>query len=587
MKYFRLRGTGVSPGIAVGEIFLKERVFFTTRKEILPKNQIPGEMKRLKAAIGRTGAQLFSLKEEIREKIGDEHAFIFDAHIMILEDKSLSQSLKKIIEDEGCRAEWALSQVHEKYVKLFNSIEDEYFRQRQSDVSDVLSKVYLNLKATKRVEKDDHKEKILVAHDLLPSEAATSLSKGNILAVALEMGGPTSHTAILARSLNIPAVMGVRDITKKVKIGDCLIVDGTDGEVIINPPLAIRKEFSSKKDRYESYRRELRKTAKLESRTLDGFPFSPLANIELPEEVTTAFSMGAEGIGLFRSEFIYLQRSSLPSEEDHFRIYSRIAKKAHPSPVYIRTIDIGGDKSLPQLKIEKEPNPALGLRAIRFSLRERDLFMVQLRAILRASTLRNVRILFPMITEMEELQEVKLLYNEVKDDLRSKKIAFDPHVPLGAMIEVPAAATITDLLVKEVDFLSIGTNDLIQYYLAVDRSNEFVSYLYKPFHPSILRVIKFIIETAQKEGKEITVCGEMAADPLSAIVLLGFGLKRFSMNPIFIPRIKNTLRSVEYRNVQKIVQNAMTLKTAQEVEEYIIEETLVKHPKALLMGQIM
>ncbi len=498
MKYFRLRGTGVSPGIAVGEISLKERVFFTTRKEILSKNQIPGEMKRLKAAIGRTGAQLFSLKEEIREKIGDEHAFIFDAHIMILEDKSLSQSLKKIIEDEGCRAEWALSQVHEKYVKLFNSIEDEYFRQRQSDVSDVLSKVYLNLKATKRVEKDEHKEKILVAHDLLPSEAATSLSKGNILAVALEMGGPTSHTAILARSLNIPAVMGVRDITKKVKIGDCLIVDGTDGEVIINPPLALRKEFSSKKDRYESYRRELRKTAKLEARTLDGFPFSPLANIELPEEVTTAFSMGAEGIGLFRSEFIYLQRSSLPSEEDHFRIYSRIAKKAHPSPVYIRTIDIGGDKSLPQLKIEKEPNPALGLRAIRFSLRERDLFMVQLRAILRASTLRNVRILFPMITEMEELQEVKLLYNEVKDDLRSKKIAFDPHVPLGAMIEVPAAATITDLLVKEVDFLSIGTNDLIQYYLAVDRSNEFVSYLYKPFHPSILRVLKFIIETAQK-----------------------------------------------------------------------------------------
>jgi len=587
MEYFRLRGTGVSPGIAVGEISLKERVIFSTRKEILSKNQIPGEMERLKEAVKRTNAQLFSLKEEIRDKIGDEHAFIFDAHLMILEDKSLSQSLKQIIQDEGCRTEWAISQVHKKYVKLFDSIEDEYFRQRQSDVSDVLSKVYLNLKPTEKVKKDEQKEKILVAHDLLPSEAATSLSQGNILAVALEMGGATSHTAILARSLNIPAVMGVRNITKKVKIGDCLIVDGTDGEVIINPPLAIRKEFSSKKDKYEDYRRELRKTAKLESRTLDRIPFYPLANIELPEEVAMAFSMGAEGIGLFRSEFIYLQSSSLPSEEDHFRIYSRIAKKAHPSPVYIRTIDIGGDKSLPQLKIEKEPNPALGLRAIRFSLRDRDLFRIQLRAILRASTLRNVRILFPMITEMEELQEVKLLYNEVKDDLRSKKIAFDPDIPLGAMIEVPAAAVITDLLVKEVDFLSIGTNDLIQYYLAVDRSNEFVSYLYKPFHPSVLRVIKFIIETAQKEGKEITVCGEMAADPLSAIVLLGFGLKRFSMNPIFIPRVKNTLRSVEYKNVHKIVQNAMTLKTAQEVEEYIIEKILVKHPKALLMGQIM
>jgi len=587
MEYFRLRGTGVSPGIAVGEISLKERVIFTSRKETITKNQIPGELDRLKEAVERTGTQLFFLKEEIRNKIGDEHAFIFDAHIMILEDKSLSQSLKKIIEHETCRAEWAISQVHEKYVKLFDSIEDDYFRQRQSDVTDVLSKVYLNLKATEKVEKDDHKEKILVAHDLLPSEAATLLSQGNVLAVALEMGGPTSHTAILARSLNIPAVMGVRDITKKVKVGDSLIVDGTDGEVIINPPLAIRKEFSSKKAKYEDYRKELRKTAKLESRTLDGVPFFPFANIELPEEVPMAFSMGAKGIGLFRSEFIYLQSSTLPSEEDHFRIYSRIAKKAHPAPVYIRTIDIGGDKSLPQLKIEKEPNPALGLRAIRFCLRDRDLFRIQLRAILRASTQRNVRILFPMITEMEELQEVKLLYNEVKDDLRSKKIAFDPQIPLGAMIEVPAAAAITDLLVKEVDYISIGTNDLIQYYLAVDRSNEFVSYLYKPFHPSILRVIKFIIETAQKEGKEVTVCGEMAADPLSAIVLLGFGLKRFSMNPIFIPRIKHVLRSVEYGYVQKIVQNAMTLKTAQEIEEHIIEKTLAQHPKALLMGQIM
>lgn len=587
MEYFRLRGTGVSPGIAVGEISLKERVIFTSRKEIIPKNQIQGEMERLKDAVVRTREQLFSLKEEIRDKIGDEHAFIFDAHLMILEDKSLSQSMKKIIQDEGCSTEWAISQVHEKYVKLFDSIEDDYFRQRQSDVTDVLSKVYLNLKATEKVKKDDHKEKILVAHDLLPSEAATILSQGNVLAVALEMGGSTSHTAILARSLNIPAVMGVRDITKKVKIGDSLIVDGTDGEVLVNPPLAIRKEFSSKKDRYEDYRRELKKTAKLEARTLDGVPFYPFANIELPEEVAMAFSMGAEGIGLFRSEFIYLQRSTLPSEEDHFRIYSKIAKKAHPSPVIIRTIDIGGDKSLPQLKIEKEPNPALGLRAIRLSLRDRDLFRVQLKAILRASTLRNVRILFPMITEMEELQEVKLLYNEVKDDLRAKKIAFDPDLPLGAMIEVPAAAAITDLIVKEVDFLSIGTNDLIQYYLAVDRSNEFVSYLYKPFHPSILRVLKYIIETAQKEGKEVTVCGEMAADPLSAILLLGFGLKRFSMNPIFIPRIKNSLRSVEYGYVQKIVQNAMTLKSAQEIEEYIIEKTLVKHPKALLMGQNM
>lgn len=585
MDYFRLRGIGVSPGIAVGDIHLKEKVIFTTRKDPIPAAHITKEIARLKDALEKTHFQLQAIKEEIKDRIGEEHAFIFEAHILILEDKSLISSLDSIIREESCRAEWAISFIHEKYAQLFDSLADDYFRQRQSDVSDVLSKIYLNLKPSGWTDKTESKERILVAHDLLPSEAALGLSRGNILAVALEMGGPTSHTAILARSLNIPAVMGVRDITKKVREGDCLIVDGTDGEVIINPPLAIRKEFASKKEKYEDYRKELQKTAKLKSTTLDGIQFLPMANIELPEEVNMAFSLGAEGIGLFRSEFIYLQKSSLPSEDDHFRIYSKIAKDAYPSPVYIRTIDIGGEKTLPHLNIEKEPNPALGLRAIRYSLRDRKLFRVQLRAILRASVQMNVRILIPMVTEIEEVVELKLIFNEVKEELLAKKIKFDRGILLGVMIEVPAAAAITDLLVKEVDYLSIGTNDLIQYYLAVDRSNELVSYLYKPLHPAILRIIKFIIETAQKEGKEITVCGEMAADPLSALVLLGFGLKSFSMNPIFIPRIKNSLRSVEFSTVQRIVQDAMNLKTAQEIEELILERVLTKHPKALLLGQ--
>ncbi len=300
-----------------------------------------------------------------------------------------------------------------------------------------------------------------------------------------------------------------------------------------------------------------------------------------------ALSFGAEGIGLFRSEFIYLQRASLPTEEDHFAAYSRIAKAAHPAPVYIRTIDIGGDKSLPQLKIEKEPNPALGLRAIRFSLWNRDLFKVQLRAILRASVLKNVRVLIPMVTEVEEVGEVRHLFEEVKKELEKERVKFDRQIPLGVMIEVPAAAAITDILVKEVDFISIGTNDLIQYYLAVDRSNEFVSYLYKPFHPSVLRMIRFVIQTALRERKDIAVCGEMAANPLSALILLGFGLRKFSMNPIFIPRIKKTFRSLEIGTVEKVVDEAMHLRTAQEIEEFIIERILVKHPKAFLLGQVM
>jgi len=587
MYYFRLRGIGVSPGIALGEVLLTERVIFTERKESISPHKVEEELKRLKKAIKRTRGQLTQIKEQIKEKMGEEYSFIFEAHLLILEGKSLHANFERIIKEENCRAEWALSRVHDKYDKLFESLKDEYFKQRKSDITDVLARVYRNLESVDRKREDEGREKILVSHELLPSEAAVKLSKGNVLAVALDMGGQTSHTAILARSLDVPAVVGLHNISQKVKNGDTLIVDGTDGEVLVNPPLAIRKEFLSKKQKYNDYRKELKKTAKLSSLTLDDVSFSPLANIELPEEVNLALSLGAEGIGLFRSEFIYFQSTSLPSEEDHFSIYSRIAKEAYPHPVYIRTVDVGGEKNLPQLKIEKEPNPALGLRAIRFSLRDKDLFKIQLRAILRASIQKNVKILFPMITEIEEVEEVKLLLREVKDELKTKRIKFDEKIPLGVMIEVPAAAAITDLLVKEVDYLSIGTNDLIQYYLAVDRSNEFVSYLYKPLHPSVLRLLKFIIETAHREGKEITVCGEMAADPLSAIALLGLGLKKFSMNPIFIPRIKKALRSVEHKTVKRVIQKAMTLRTAQEIEECIIENILAKHPKAFLMGQVI
>ncbi len=587
MEYFRLRGIGVSPGIAFGEVSLTERVVFTSRKESISLAQVEEELNRLKGAIERTRNQLTSIREKIKKKMGEEHSFIFDAHLLILLDKSLNSDIEKIIREEKARAEWAVSRVHDKYQKIFESINDEYFRQRKSDVTDVLAKIYRNLELTGRKKVEEKGEKILVAHDLLPSEAASRLSRGSVLAVAIDTGGQTSHTAILARSLDIPAVVGLHDISQKVRSGDYLIVDGTGGEVIVNPPLAIRKEFDSKKKKYDDYRKELRKTAKLSSSTLDNVKFFPFANIELPEEVNLALSLGAEGVGLFRTEFIYLQREMIPTEEDHFSIYSRIAKESYPFPVYIRTVDVGGEKSLPQLKITKEPNPALGLRAIRLSLRDRDLFKIQLKAIIRASFLKNVRILIPMVTEIEEIEEIKRLFQEVKEELRAKRVKFDEKISLGVMIEVPAAAALIDLLVKEVDYFSIGTNDLIQYYLAVDRSNEFVSYLYKPLHPSILRLIKFIIDTAQREGKEIAVCGEMAADPLSAIVLLGFGLKKFSMNPIFIPRIKKVLRSVEYKTVRKIVQKAINLKTAQEVEEYIIEKILIRHPDAFLISHII
>jgi phosphotransferase system enzyme I (PtsI) len=582
MDIVRLRGIGVSPGIAMGEVLLPKRVIFTSRKELVPAAQIEDELKRLLKAIERTKDDLIQVREKIKEKMGEESSFIFEAHLLILEDPALLSGLENIIREERARSEWALSKTNGRYEQLFESLNDDYFRQRKSDVSDVLTRIYKNLEARREKEKTPLREHILVAHELLPSEAAIRLGREATLGVALDMGGQTSHTAILARSMSIPAVLGLRSVTSHIREGDFVIVDGTGGEVIINPPAAVRREYQAKKEKYDNYRRELQKTAKLKAVTLDKIRATLLANIELPEEVPMAMSLGAEGVGLFRSEFIYLRTTSLPNEEDHLAIYSRIAKDAAPHPVYIRTLDIGGEKSMPQLNIEQEPNPALGLRAVRFSLRNKPLFRVQLRAILRASQQKNVRILIPMVTEVEEIIEVKDIFEEVKADLRREKKKFDERIPLGVMIEVPAAAALTDLMLREVDYVSIGTNDLIQYFLAVDRSNEFVSYLYKPFHPAVLRLIRSVIQSAQKTGKDVTVCGEMAADPLSAIVLMGFGLRTFSMNPIFIPRIKKAIRAVEAKTAEKIVAEAMKLGSAQEVEEYVIEEILVKHPQVFL-----
>jgi len=586
MDITRLRGIGVSPGIAMGEALLAKRVVFTSRKEIIADDQVPDELRRLHQALDRTRDDLVRVKESVREKMGADSSFIFEAHLLILEDPTLVGGLEAVIREEKARAEWALSKANARYEQLFESLADDYFRQRKSDVSDVLKRVYRNLESKREKEKKPQKQHVLVAHELLPSEAALRLSRELTLGIALDMGGQTSHTAILARSLGIPAVLGLRDITRQVREGEFVIIDGTDGEVIIDPPPAVRREFQAKKEKYETYGRELQKTAKLKSETLDRVRFVPQANIELPEEVAVAASMGAEGIGLFRSEFIYLRRESLPTEEDHFEIYAQLARGAHPFPVTIRTLDIGGEKSLPQLNIEKEPNPALGLRAVRFSLRNKELFRIQLRAILRASVAKNIRVLVPMITEVDEVLEVKEIFEDVKRELRRKGEAFDEKILLGIMIEVPAAAALADLMLKEVDFVSIGTNDLIQYYLAVDRSNEFVSYLYKPFHPAVLRLIRSVIQAAGKAEKDVIVCGEMAADTLSAIVLLGFGLRTFSMNPIFIPRIKKALRSIECATAAKIAEETLKLRSAQQIEEYVVEEIILRHPQVFLTGQV-
>jgi phosphotransferase system enzyme I (PtsI) len=585
MEVIRLRGLAVSPGIGLGEAILSERVVFTSRRETISDQQVADELKRLRRAFERTKEELQKLKGYIEKQMGKDQAFIFDAHLMILEDPMLIPNLEKVIREEKVKAEWAITTVNNHFASLFESLSDEYFQQRKADISDVLARVYRHLERKKERKEDLDKPVILVAHELLPSEAAIYLSQEKVMGVVLDMGGMTSHTAILARSLGIPAVVGLHDASLKVKAGDFIIVDGTDGEVIINPPPAIKREFNSKKERYENYQKELKKIASLKSQTLDQVQFKPLANIELPEEVETAFSFGAEGVGLFRSEFIYLQRPTLPSEEDHLAIYRQMAKRTYPRPVYIRTIDIGGEKSLPWLNIEKEPNPALGLRAIRFSLKNRELFRTQVRAILKASERHNVRLMVPMITELEEVMELKRVVEEVKDELRRTGTAFDESMPIGVMIEVPAAAVLIESIIQEVDYVSIGTNDLIQYYLAVDRGNEAVSYLFKPHHPAVLELLAHVIKTVNKFDKEVAVCGEMAADPLSAIILLGLGLRNFSMNPIFIPRVKKALREVETSTAEEAVKQALKLKTATEIEEFMIEAIIRKHPQAFFLSR--
>ena len=577
-----VQGIGASPGIVVGKAYLVERLKVRLPQKQIDPAQVEKEVKRFLNAIQESQNQLAEIKEKILDPEVRKHSFILDVHLMILKDEMLLQDTVDAIRKRKVNAEWALDLTLEKLDTAFKAIEDEYLRERLSDLHYVAARIFRNLLGRKHDDITQIKGKVIVvAHDLSPADTL-QMNLEHVAGFITDIGGKVSHTAILSRSLGIPAVVGLQVATSLINGGDLLIIDGEIGEVVINPTEGVSKSFLERKRRTRLIEREILKYASLPAETRDGVRVRLQANIEMVEEISSAKMHGAEGIGLYRTEIIYLNRKDLPTEEEHFHAYRRLVEDIYPATATIRTLDIGGDKFLPNYSKNNELNPALGLRAIRFSLRETEIFRTQLRGILRASAYGKLRILFPMISGIEEIRQAKAILEEAKKSLARTKIPFDGKIGIGAMIEIPSASDISDILAKEVDFFSIGTNDLIQYALAVDRINEHVSYLYEPLHPAVLRIIRWVVQSGHQAGIPVAICGEMAAEPIYAVVLLGLGLDEFSMNPTSIPKVKKVLRMARFEETRSLVEQLFQFPTASEIERFVRNWMAKRFPEEVI-----
>jgi len=564
-----VQGIGASPGIIVGKAYLIERLKVRLPQKQIDPSRVEEEVKRFLDAIQESQNQLTEIKEKILDPEVRKHSFILDVHSMILNDEMLLQDTIDAIQKKKVNAEWALDLTLEKLDTAFKAIEDEYLRERRSDLHYVAARIFRNLLGKKHDDITRIKGKVIVvAHDLSPADTL-QMNLEHVAGFITDIGGKVSHTAILSRSLGIPAVVGLQVATSLINGGDLLIIDGETGEVVINPTEEVSKSFVERKRRTRLIEREILKYASLPAETRDGVRVRLQANIEMVEEISSAKMHGAEGIGLYRTEIVYLNRKDLPTEEEHFQTYRRLVEDIYPATATIRTLDIGGDKFLPNYSKNNELNPALGLRAIRFSLKEPEIFRTQLRGILRASAHGKLRILFPMISGIDEIRQAKAILEEVKKGLVRAKIPFDEKIGIGAMIEIPSASDIADILAREVDFFSIGTNDLIQYALAVDRINEHVSYLYQPLHPAVLRIVRGVVQAGHQAGIPVAICGEMAAEPIYAVVLLGLGLDEFSMNPVSIPKVKKVLRMSRFEETRSLVEQLFQFPTASEIECFV------------------
>ncbi len=569
-----LKGLGVSPGIVIGKAYIFNQFdaqikFYKLEDESLVQQEID----RLMIALDESEKQLEVIKNKLREAGGEEPSIIIDVHIMILRDKMFVKHTIDNIHDKKVNAEWALSMTIDHYKKLFDKVEDEYLRGRYYDIQYVGRRVIRNLSGGKKEVMTDIGEGVIViASDLSPADTAQMMFH-KVLGFATDIGGRTSHTAIVAQSIEIPAVVGLEYITKVVRTNDDVIIDGATGLVIVHPDPEILNRYEEKRRHFLDLREDFLQFAKLPAITKDHKRIEIGGNIEFVEEIPSAVSHGAEGIGLYRTEFIYLNREQLPTEEDHFQIYRQVVESQGIGWSTIRTFDLGGDKFFSRPKLAKEMNPQMGLRAIRFCLKEIEMFKTQIRAIIRASAYGKVKILFPMISGLEEILQAKRIYNDVKADLQAQGIPFGEDMQIGVMIEVPSAVIIADALAKEVDFFSIGTNDLIQYVLAIDRINERVTYLYEPLHPAVLRMIRQTVDAGHNAGIHVAMCGEMAGEPLYGMILLGLELDELSMNPTLIPRVKKIIRETTVQESKALLQRVMTFSSAVEVREYV-EQTM-------------
>jgi phosphotransferase system enzyme I (PtsI) len=557
------RGIGASPGIVIGRAYLLDRrKVVVTDKRIEPVS-VKEEVARYKKAVDVSKAQLTDLRKRFSKGLGKSHLYIVDTHIMFLDDKMLVDGTVKRIKESLLNSEGALKETIAAIAAKFDAIEDEYLRERKHDVEQVAERILRNLVGHRQESLADiNEEAVIVAHDLAPTDTLL-MRKDKVLGFVTDAGSRTSHTAILARSLGIPATVGLDTITETVRTGDVVILDGIHGVVIVDPDEETFLDYLKKQRRYKYFEQELEKLRPLAAETIDGHVITLQGNIELPDEVAVVVEHGGLGIGLYRTEFLYLNRPSLPSEEEHYQAYRKVAEQAAPHDVVIRTLDVGGDKIGMPGGFAKEANPALGLRAIRFCLKKRDLFKVQLRGILRASAeAKNIKILYPMISGLPELIETKMILEEVKHELRSEGVPFNDALRIGVMIEIPSAALIADLLAAEVDFFSVGTNDLIQYTLAIDRANEHVAYIYEPLDPAVLRLLRRVSDAARQAKIPLAMCGEMAGDPLYAAILLGLGFQSLSMNSASIPWVKKVIRSVRLHDAQELASLVMMQPTA-------------------------